>query len=112
MNPHAPEAFRDNALEALDDSVLTGALDRATELFGERRARAIADVPDWQALRERARQVKEYTLANLDRQLEAFVRAIRTGGPTDPDGADGVAAVHLIETVAASVASDGARLTL
>lgn len=47
-----------------------------------------------------------------ERQLEAFVRAIRDGSPTNPDAADGVAAVRLIEAVADSVAHDGARVVL
>lgn len=47
-----------------------------------------------------------------ERQLEAFVRAIRDGTPTNPDAADGVAAVHLISAVAESVARDGTRVPL
>ncbi|MGH3490268.1 MAG: Gfo/Idh/MocA family protein [Actinopolymorphaceae bacterium] len=41
------------------------------------------------------------------RQAEAFARAIVTDTPTDPSGADGVAALRLIEAVAASAAADG-----
>lgn len=47
-----------------------------------------------------------------ERQLEAFVRSIRDGVPTSPDAFDGVAAVRLIDSVAESVARDGARVTL
>jgi predicted dehydrogenase len=44
------------------------------------------------------------------RQAEAFARAIVADAPTDPSGADGVAALRLIEAVAASAAADGAEV--
>ena len=47
-----------------------------------------------------------------ERQLEAFVRAIRDDTPMSPDAADGVAAVRIIAAVAESVAHDGARIEL
>lgn len=47
-----------------------------------------------------------------ERQIEAFIRAIRDGTPTNPDAADGVAAVRVIAAVAESVAHDGARVPL
>lgn len=37
------------------------------------------------------------------RQVEAFARAIRAGGPPEPDVRDGLAAVRLIEATAESV---------
>lgn len=40
-----------------------------------------------------------------ERQAEAFARAIRGNGPTDPDATDGLAAVRLIQAVAQSVAT-------
>jgi predicted dehydrogenase len=46
------------------------------------------------------------------RQLEGFVASIRTGAPARPSVADGVAAVRLIEAVAASVDGGGSRQRL
>ncbi len=46
------------------------------------------------------------------RQLEAFAAAVRAGTPTDPDAADGLAAVRLIEATARSVADNGHRVRL
>ena len=48
-------------------------LHRDSQLFGERRRAAMAQVDDWEALRERARRIKEATLYELDRHLDAFV---------------------------------------
>ncbi|MGW5365000.1 Gfo/Idh/MocA family protein [Actinopolymorpha pittospori] len=45
------------------------------------------------------------------RQLEAFARSIVSDTPTDPSGADGVAALRLIEAVRDSVAQDGKPVT-
>src|SRR5207245_9330792 len=51
--------------------------------FGERRKVALATVDDWEGLRERARVIKEETLAHLDTHLEAFAgNAERAGAQT------------------------------
>ena len=90
------ETFPANVTAALGDATLRGALARATDLFAERRAAAIGAVPDWEALREQARAVKEHTLANLERYLEDFVaRAEATGarGPWARDAREACAIV-------------------
>lgn len=72
MSEFTPERFRQQADDALHDDTLRSALRRATDLFGERRTAAIADIPDWEALRERGRAIKDHVLFNLDRYLEQF----------------------------------------
>lgn len=47
-----------------------------------------------------------------ERQLEAFAVTIATGGVPNPTAAEGVAAVKMIEAVAASAANDGAEVAL
>jgi len=44
-------------------------------------------------------------------QVEAFARAIRAGGPPDPDADAGLAAVRLIEAASRSAAAGGAWVT-
>src|SRR5258707_3351894 len=61
---------------ALENSVLQGALKAATTTFIERRRDAITSVADWEALRQRARQVKEHTINNLDYYLEQVVAKV------------------------------------
>ena len=51
---------------ALGDSTLQRALASATNTFIERRREAITSVDDWEALRVRARRVKEHTINHLD----------------------------------------------
>jgi L-lactate dehydrogenase complex protein LldF len=81
MSGHLPmQEFPRNARAALGDRALRGALRQATDLFGERRKRVLATVPEWQELRERARAIKAHTLAHLDRHLAAFAdRAAQAG---------------------------------
>src|SRR5258706_13842397 len=66
--------------DALENSVLQGALKAATATFIERRREAITSVSDWEALRQRARQVKEHTINNLDYYLEQVVEKVEALG--------------------------------
>ncbi len=65
---------------ALENDVLQGALKAATNTFIERRREAITSVTDWEALRQRARQVKEHTINNLDYYLEQLVERVEAHG--------------------------------
>src|SRR5947209_8222966 len=72
MNHQTAETFDRNAREALGDAQLRGALRNLAGTFGERRRAAIATLDDWESLRERARAVKDETLAHLDKYLAEF----------------------------------------
>ncbi|HEX6183286.1 MAG TPA: LutB/LldF family L-lactate oxidation iron-sulfur protein [Pyrinomonadaceae bacterium] len=65
---------------ALGDPVLQTALGNATATFIERRRESVSAVPDWQALRERARRVKEHTINHLDYYLERLVEKVTEHG--------------------------------
>src|SRR5215471_8249880 len=65
---------------ALENDVLQGALKRATTTFIAKRREAITSVTDWEALRQRARQVKEHTINHLDYYLEQLVARVEEGG--------------------------------
>jgi predicted dehydrogenase len=59
---------------------------------------------------ERTGEAREPEFGATDpyrRQIEAFARAIVEDRPTDPDGADGVAALRMIEAVTLSADRDG-----
>ncbi|HEY8186040.1 MAG TPA: LutB/LldF family L-lactate oxidation iron-sulfur protein, partial [Pyrinomonadaceae bacterium] len=72
MNHLTAETFDSNARTALADTQLRGALRNLATTFGERRKVALTTVDDWEGLRERARAIKDETLAHLDKYLEAF----------------------------------------
>lgn len=79
MTPPDPN-LTERSHAALEDTILQGALKRATDTFIDRRREAIASVPDWEALRTRARLVKEHTINNLDYYLEQLVGKVEAHG--------------------------------
>lgn len=71
-------SFQDGARQALRNPQLRRNLRLATGTIRARRAVAVSEVPDWQALREAGRQIKDHTMRHLDHyllQLEASVEA-------------------------------------
>jgi L-lactate dehydrogenase complex protein LldF len=80
VNHLSSETFRENAKAALADAQLRGALKNATSLFGERRKEAAASLPNWEALRNHARAIKDETLLYLDRYLEEFEQNAQSRG--------------------------------
>jgi len=73
--------FQVSAKQALGNTQLRRNLYKATSTIREKRARVVAEMPDWEDLREAGRALKERTLRHLDRyllELEASVQ--RAGG--------------------------------
>ena len=74
-------AFESNSLKALADARLREALARLTDGFPARRREAIARLPEFDALRDAARSIKDHVLENLDTYLESFeARVTERGG--------------------------------
>ncbi len=74
-------SFQSMAKRALDDPQLHRNLYKATHTIREKRSRMVAEMPDWEELREAGRALKERTLRHLDTyllELEASVQ--RAGG--------------------------------
>ena len=71
--------FKENAHEALGDARLQRALVH-TRNFIPRRADAAARLPEFEALRDSARDIKNHTLANLDLYLEIYERKVLAAG--------------------------------
>ncbi len=72
--------FNLNAREALDDAPLQRALGHVRRNFIQRRADAAAKVPEFEALRDSARDIKNHTLAHLDLYLDAYEKAATAAG--------------------------------
>ncbi|HEX8888663.1 MAG TPA: LutB/LldF family L-lactate oxidation iron-sulfur protein [Pyrinomonadaceae bacterium] len=96
MNHQTSETFDQNAREALTDSQLRNALRNLTNTFGERRKVAITTVDDWEGLRERARAIKDETLAHLDKYLEEFANNAERAGAKVHWAHDAVAACGIV----------------
>ena len=76
------DRFAENSRRALANPQLQKALTIATTKFTMARGAAVSDVgEEWEDLRDRARQIKEHAIANLDRYLEEFSNNVeRLGG--------------------------------
>ena len=64
--------FERNARKALADTKLQEALARLSHGFPAKRRQAIARLPEFEALRDAARDIKNHVLENLDFYLERF----------------------------------------
>ncbi|WP_407048315.1 LutB/LldF family L-lactate oxidation iron-sulfur protein [Methyloraptor flagellatus] len=73
-------AFKDNAAHALVDANLQKALRNVERGFIDKRQIAAAALPEFEALRDRARDIKDHTLAHLDLYLEAYERKVVASG--------------------------------
>jgi L-lactate dehydrogenase complex protein LldF len=74
-------AFTSNAHKALHDATLQQALAKAGVGFVDKRRAALAGLPEFAALREAGRAIKDHTLANLDHYLLRFEeQVVATGG--------------------------------
>ena len=82
MSEPAPATpFRERAGQALRDSFLQEALTIATTKFIGLRREAFAEFPEGEALRDRAREIKEATLQRLDHYLDLLIDNVeRRGG--------------------------------
>ncbi len=101
--------FERDARTALADGRLRGALRHATTLFGERRRAALATVPDWEGARDRARAIKDETLAHLDRYLEEFTANAERAGARVHWARDATEACDIIGEIAEQC---GARIVV
>ena len=73
--------FRERAGRALHDTFLQEALTIATTKFIALRREAFGEFPEGEALRDRARAIKEATLQRLDHYLEQLIDNVeRRGG--------------------------------
>ena len=79
--PGLATPFRERAGQALQDGFLQQALTIATTKFIDLRREAFGEFPEGDALRDRARAIKEATLQRLDQYLEQLVDNVeRLGG--------------------------------
>ena len=81
MHVATSPAFKENAHRALGDAGLQKALARSGPSFIARRTAAVAALPEFEQLRDIARDIKNHTLANLDFYLEEWeAKVIAAGG--------------------------------
>ena len=72
--------FKDNVDAALADPNLQDSLSKLKVGFSERRRQAAERLPEFDMLRDHARDIKNHALANLDFYLEEFERKVTALG--------------------------------
>lgn len=102
-----PTRFLETARATLADPHLQQALDASTRRLSLARQAAKVEVPDWEALRTRAYQIKKHTLENLPRYLTELETRVREHGGQVFWATDAAAACDYIASLAART---GARL--
>jgi L-lactate dehydrogenase complex protein LldF len=82
MSAKAPTAppFSEAARAALANDQLRRNLRKATTHIRLKRAAVVAELPDWEELREAGRQVKAHAVRHLDVHLEELERSVRAHG--------------------------------
>src|SRR6476620_1600323 len=73
-------AFKENARQALADPQLQSALHGIETGIVDRRRATVARLPEFEALRDSAKAIKNHTLAHLDLYLEQFERKCTAAG--------------------------------
>jgi L-lactate dehydrogenase complex protein LldF len=92
--------FPEAARVALGDTQLRHNLRDATTTIRDKRARVVAEVDDWQELREVGRSIKADVVANLDRYLVEFEEAVTRAGGQVHWARDGEEAAAVVAGVA------------
>jgi L-lactate dehydrogenase complex protein LldF len=79
LHPTTPD-FKENAHRALGDSELQKALGHVRQNFIDKRKAAADRLPEFEALRDAAADLKDHVLANLDLYLETYESRVRASG--------------------------------
>jgi L-lactate dehydrogenase complex protein LldF len=104
MNRRTPvlPRFEQSAPEALANPTLRRNLGRATATIRAKRSEVVAEMPDWEDLREAGRTLKERTLRHLDRYLEQLETSVRDAGGNVHWAADAAEANRIVVDLARS----------
>ncbi|MEL3950618.1 lactate utilization protein B, partial [Streptomyces sp. LNU-CPARS28] len=75
-------AFPAAARDAVRDTTLRANLRHATHTIRDKRAKAVAELDDWEGLRAAGRQIKDHTLRHLGEHLLRLEEAVTAAGGT------------------------------
>ena len=81
--------FEEAAKVALANTQLRRNMGKATQTIRGKRAAVVGELPDWQALREAGRAIKEKTLRGLAGYLVELESSVERAGGKDVNGVPG-----------------------
>ena len=93
-------SFPDAARRALSDSQLRRNLGHATRTITEKRASVVAELPDWEELRNAGRATKDAALARLDEHLTELEARVADAGGDVHWARDGAEANRVVADIA------------
>jgi L-lactate dehydrogenase complex protein LldF len=100
------DGFPKAARSALGNSQLRRNLGHATSTIRAKRARVVAEVDDWDALRAAGAEIKERALRHLDVHLERLEESVTRAGGTVHWARDGAEACAVVADVARAHGAD------
>ena len=80
MNDMSTTTFPENVAKALSDGQLQYAMTETGPRFIQKRAKARDALPEFDALRDQARDIKDHVLAHLDLYLERYETKVKESG--------------------------------
>jgi L-lactate dehydrogenase complex protein LldF len=80
FSPGETPPFEESAKTSLDDAQLRRNLGTATKTIREKRAVAVAEMPDWEELREAGRALKTRVMRHLDEYLLQLEESVEKAG--------------------------------
>jgi L-lactate dehydrogenase complex protein LldF len=100
------DGFPVAARAALSDTQLRRNIGKAVTTIRTKRARVVAEVDDWEALREAGAAIKDRALATLPEQLERLEASVTRAGGTVHWARDGAEANAIVAGIARDHGSD------
>lgn len=97
---HPALKFPDAARLSLADVQLRHNMGKATQTIRTKRARAVEELPDWEALREAGRAIKERTLRHLDTYLSQLEESVKRAGGVVHWAGDAAEANRIVTEIA------------
>lgn len=99
---HPPRPFPEAARDTLQDAQMRRNLKYATTTIREKRLRAVAELPDWEAIRTRGAELKDASLSDLAEQLLTLETNIKRRGGQVHWARDAGEACRIVADLAAS----------
>jgi L-lactate dehydrogenase complex protein LldF len=100
------QPFPKAARSAVRDPVLRRNLGKATTTIRDKRLRMVAEVPDWEALRDSASGIKAEVMARLPELLEQLEAAVTARGGTVHWASDAAEANAIVHSLVAATGAD------
>ena len=106
LDPVTAPTFPMAARSLVGDTQMRKNVRHATDVIQAKRRRVVDEMPDWAALRESGRQIREHTMRYLDHYLEEFERNCTAAGGTVHWASDAAEARSILVRLVAATGSN------